>query len=116
MKTDSKILAESPALTGISGGLAKLALRISDPETIEKDVISLLSADYVKSKLISVLSDSLSKAGLHISISDLVVREDSGREMIPRITDPDKDEGLIPDAIEDKIIDALVAWLKGSLK
>ena len=116
VKTDSKILAESPALTGISGGLAKLALRISDTETIEKDVISLLSADYVKSKLISVLSDSLSKAGLHISISDLVVREDSGREMIPRITDPDKDEGLIPDAIEDKIIDALVAWLKGSLK
>lgn len=59
VKTDSKKLAESPALTGISGGLAKLALKITDPE---------------------------------------------------------KDEGLLPDAIEDKIIDALAAWLKGSLK
>ena len=116
VKTDSKKLAESPALTGISGGLAKLALKITDPETVEKEVIGLLSADYVKTRLISVLSDSLSKAGLHISLSDVTVRKDSGREMIPRMTDPEKDEGLLPDAIEDKIIDALAAWLKGSLK
>ena len=116
VKTDSKKLAESPALTGISGGLAKLALKITDPETVEKEVIGLLSADYVKTRLISVLSDSLSKAGLHISLSDVTVRKDSGREMIPRMTDPEKDEGLLPDAIEDRIIDALAAWLKGSLK
>ena len=116
VKTDSKKLAESPALTGISGGLAKLALKITDPETVEKEVIGLLSADYVKTRLISVLSDSLSKAGLHISLSDVTVRKDSGREMIPRMTDPEKDERLLPDAIEDKIIDALAAWLKGSLK
>ena len=116
VKTDSKKLAESPALTGISGGLAKLALKITDPETVEKEVIGLLSADYVKTRLISVLSDSLSKAGLHISLSDVTVRKDSGREMIPRMTDPEKDEGLLPDAIEDKIIDALAAWLKGCLK
>lgn len=116
VKTDSKKLAESPALTGISGGLAKLALKITDPETVEKEVIGLLSADYVKTRLISVLSDSLSKAGLHISLSDVTVRKDSGREMIPLMTDPEKDEGLLPDAIEDKIIDALAAWLKGSLK
>ena len=112
VKTDIKQLSESPALTGFTGGLAKLVLKMTDTETLEKEVISLLSADYVKTKLIAALSDGLRKAGLHISISDVAVREDSGREMIPRITDPDKDEGLLPDAIEDKMIEALAGWLK----
>jgi hypothetical protein len=38
--------------------------------------------------------------------------EDSGEENIPRMKDPEKDEGLLPDVIEDKIIDAIAAWLK----
>ena len=78
-------------------------------------VFKLLSSDYVKSKLISALSDSLNKAGLDITLSDVVVSADNGEGKIPRITDPDKDEGLLPNAIEDKIIDALVAWLKQTL-
>ena len=31
------------------------------------------------------------------------------------MTDPEKDEGVLPDVIEDKIIDALVAWLKQTI-
>lgn len=112
VKTDSKQLIESPALTGLIGGAAKLAFRIAKAETIEKEAVKLLSSDLVKPKLISVLSDSLREAGLHITLSDVVITEDSGTEEIPRMMDPDKDEGLLPDAIEDKIIDALVAWLK----
>lgn len=115
VRTDSTQLVDSPVLTGIVGGVAKLALMFSNPETVEKDVIKLLSSDYVKSKLISALSDSLNKAGLDITLSDVVVSADNGEGKIPRITDPDKDEGLLPDAIEDKIIDALVAWLKQTL-
>lgn len=112
VKTDSKQLVESPALTGLVGGAAKLAFRIAKAETIEKEAVKLLSSDLVKPKLISVLSDSLREAGLHLTLSDVVITEDSGTEEIPRMMDPDKDEGLLPDAIEDKIIDALVAWLK----
>lgn len=112
VKTDSKQLIDSPVLTGITGGVAKLAFMLSDAETIEKEGIKLLSSDFVKPKLISTLSDSLLKAGVYITISDIVVKEDSGKEKITRMTDPEKDEGLLPDVIEDKIIDALVAWLK----
>lgn len=115
VKTDSKKLIDSPVLTGITGGVAKLAFMISDAETIEKDVVSLLSSDYVKPKLITTLTDSLQKAGIYITLNDVVIREDSGKEQIPRMTDPEKDEGLLPDVIEDKILDALVAWLKKTI-
>jgi hypothetical protein len=69
----------------------------------------------VKPKLISSLSDSLREAGLHITLDDIVITEDSGQEEIPRMMDPNRDEGLLPDAIEDRIIDALVAWIKETL-
>jgi len=115
VRTDSTQLVDSPALTGITGGIAKLAFMFSDPGTIEKDVIKLLSSDYVKTKLISTLSDGLHKAGMHITLNDVVISEDTGEDEIPRMTDPDKDEGLLPDAIEDKIIDALASWLKETI-
>lgn len=112
VKTDSKQLIESPALTGIAGGAAKLAFRIAESETIERQAIKLLSSDLVKPRLISMLADSLNEAGLHLTLGDVVIAEDSGNEKLPRLTDADKDEGMIPDAIEDKIIDAFAAWLK----
>ena len=115
VKTDSKQLIESPALTGIAGGAAKLAFRIAKAETIEKEAVELLSSGFVRPKLITMLSDGLREAGLHITLSDVVIAEDPGSEEIPRMTDPEKDEGLIPDVIEDKIIDAFVAWLRGIL-
>ena len=112
VKIDSRQLAESPTLTGFTGGLAELILRISDPETIEKEGIKLLSSDYVKPKIISALADGLSEAGMHITLDDLKIMEDTGEVKVLRKTDPEKDEGLLPDAIEDKIIDAFAAWLK----
>ena len=115
VRTDSTQLTDSPALTGIIGGVAKFAFMFSDPGAVEKDAIKLLSSDYVKPKIISTLTDGLHKAGLQITISDLVISEDKGEDKIPRMTDPEKDEGLLPDAIEDKIIDALVGWLKQTL-
>lgn len=116
VKTDSKQLVESPALTGVAGGAAKLAFRIAKAETIEKDAVKLLSSELIKPKLISILSDSLREAGLYLTLSDIVITEDSGNEKIPRMTDPEKDEGLLPDAIEDKIIDALVSWMKETVR
>ena len=84
-------------------------------ETIEKEAVELLSSGFVKPKLITMLSDSLREAGLHLTLSDVVITEDSGKEEIPRMMDPGRDEGLIPDAIEDRIIDALVAWIRETL-
>ena len=115
VKTDSKQLIDSPALTGIAGGVAKLAFMLSDPETIEKEAIKLLSSDYVKPKLISALSESLQKAGVYITLNDVVISEDPGNDNIQRMTDPDKDEGLLPDAIEDKILDAIAAWIRQTI-
>ena len=115
VRTDSTQLTDSPALTGIIGSVAKFALMFSNPGAVENDVIKLLSSDYVKPKIISTLSDGLLKAGLQITISDIVISKDTGKGKIPRMTDPEKDEGVLPDVIEDKIIDALVAWLKQTL-
>jgi hypothetical protein len=112
VKTDSTKLDESPVLTGIGGGLAKFVFSVTDADTIEKGAVKLLSSDYVKPKIVSALSDSLHKAGLHLTISDIVIQEDSGKGKIPCIMDPEKEEGRLPAAIEDKVIDALVAWLK----
>ena len=112
VKTDSTKLDESPALTGIGGGLAKFVFSVTDADTIEKGAVKLLSSDYVKPKIVSALSDSLHKAGLHLTLNDIVIKEDSGKVEIPRMMDPEKEEGRLPAAIEDKIIDALVAWLK----
>ena len=112
VKIDTKQLVESPALTGLAGGAAKLIFSLAKSETIEKEGIKLLSSDYVKPEIVSALSKSLLEAGLHLTLSDVVIAEDSGKDEIPRMMDPEKDEGLIPDAIEDKIIDAVVAWLR----
>lgn len=112
VKIDSGKLAESPALTGFTGGLAKLILRLSEPEALEKAAIELLTSEYVKPKIISAMTDGLREAGLNITMFDLKIMEDPGDVKVPRMMDPEKDEGLLPDDIEDKIIDALVAWLK----
>ena len=112
VKIDTKQLVESPALTGLAGGAAKLVFSLAKSETIEKEAVKLLSSEYVKPSIVSTLSDSLLKAGLYLTLDDVVIAEDSGKDEIPRMTDPEKDEGLIPDAIEDKIIDAFVAWLR----
>ena len=112
IKTDSKKLADSPALTGFTGGLARMIFSIAEADVIEREAINLLSSDYVKSQLITTLSDSLHEAGVHITLSDIVISEDSGKGEIPRMTDPEKDAGHLPAAIEDPIIDAVVEWLK----
>ena len=112
VKTDSKKLADSPALIGFTGGLAKLIFSIAEADVIEREAINLLSSDYVKTQLIATLSDSLHEAGVHITLNDIVISEDSGKDEIPRMTDPEKDAGHLPAAIEDPIIDSLVAWLK----
>lgn len=115
VRIDFEKLVNSPALGGVIGGAAKLALRISKPEKLEKKGIRLLSSDLVKPLFISALSDSLEKAGLILAIGDVELVDDSDIVLPPPMMDPSKDEGLIPDEIEDRILDGIAAWLKDSL-
>ena len=115
VKIDYKKLFDSPMFSGVLGGAGKIALQISKPETLEKTGIKLLSSDVVKPKFISILSDSLQRTGLFLTIGDIDLMEDSGIDLPAPTKDPAKDEGLLPDAIEDQILDAIAAWLKDSL-
>ena len=112
---DYKKLVESPMFSGVLGGAAKIALQISSPEKLEKTGMKLLSSDMGKPTFLSILSDSLQKAGLILTLGDVELLEDGSVDMPAPTRDPSKDEGLIPDAIEDPIIDAIAAWLKDSI-
>jgi hypothetical protein len=57
---DYKLLVESPMMSGVLGGAAKIALQLTSPETLEKTGMKLLSSDMVQPVILSVLSDSLS--------------------------------------------------------
>lgn len=106
-------LANSPLLAGgMLGGAAKLALQMASPATIEKQAVRLLASDLVKPKLLATLGDALQKAGLAVSVRDLTILPDTDK---PRPESPKPDEGLIPDAVEDQLIDAVIAWMKESL-
>ena len=107
-------LADSPLLSGgMLGSAAKLALQMASPATIEKQAINILASDFVKPKLLSALSDALQKTGLIISIRDMTILGDTDAS---RPAAAKKDEGLLPDAVEDQLIDAVIAWMRESLQ
>jgi hypothetical protein len=106
-------LANSPLLSGgMLGGAAKLALQMASPATIEKQAVRLLASELVKPKLLATLGDALQKAGLAVSVRDMTILQDTDG---PRPEREKKDEGLIPDAVEDQLLDAVIAWMKESL-
>lgn len=111
---DYKQLVASPMFSGVLGGAAKIALKLASPETVEKTGIKLLSSNLVKPVFISTLSDSLQKAGLILALGDVELMDDTGMDL-PTPKTSSKEEGLLPDAIEDQILDAVAAWLKDSI-
>ncbi|MCR5577370.1 MAG: hypothetical protein K6F56_10210 [Oscillospiraceae bacterium] len=113
VRIDYAELANSPLFSGgILGSAAKLALQMASPATIEKQTINILASDLIKPKLLSALSEALQKVGLIVSIRDLTIQQDTDTSA-PAAAD--KDEGLLPDAVEDRLIDAVIAWMKESL-
>ena len=96
---------------------AKLALQMGTrmpPEKLEKQVISLLGTDKVKSKLLTALADGLSRAGLAVTFRDMIVETTAAIEL-PESLSGGKDEGVIPDAVEDALMDAIIAWMRSRL-
>ena len=116
VKIDYEQLVESPALGGgLLGGAAKVAYQLSGPASFEKNGIKLLSSDLVKPMLMTTLSDSLEEAGLALTLGDVELLDDHVVDLPAPMVEPGKDEGLLPDAIEDRILDAVAGWLRDSL-
>lgn len=108
------ILANSPLLSGsMFGSAAKLALQMASPGTIEKQATLLLASDWIKPKLLSALSEAIQKVGLIVSLRDLTIEPDTDTGSP---AGEKKDEGLLPDAVEDQLIDAVIAWMKETVK
>ncbi len=112
---DVEQLINGPVLGGVLGGAAKMALMISSPAKLEKKGIKLLSSDLVKPALLSILSDSLEGAGLILTLGDVELMDDGAADLPAPMVEPGKDEGLLPDEIEDRIIDAIAEWLRNSV-
>ena len=113
VRIDYEALADSPLLSGnMLGSAAKLALQMASPAAIEKQAISILASDWVRPKLLSALSEATEKVGLIVSIRNLTIREDTDTGSLAGAK---KDEGFLPDAVEDQLIDAVVAWMKDSI-
>ena len=113
IQIDYRELANSPFLSGgILGSAAKMALQMAGPATIEKQAINILGSDFVKPKLISALSDALQKVGLIVSLRDMTIQENTDTSCPAAAK---KDEGLLPDAVEDQLIDAVIAWMKDNV-
>ena len=103
-------LVNSPLFSGnILGGAVKFAIQMASPATIEKKAINILTSDLVKPKILSALSDALQKTGLVATLQDMTIREETDKDN-PGNTK--KDEGLLPDSIEDRLMDAVIAWMK----
>ena len=105
-----KELVNSPLLSGnIFSGAVKFAVQMASPATIEKQAINILASDLVKPKILSALSDALQKIGLIVTLQNMIIREETGTE---QTVASKKDEGYLPDAIEDQLMDAVIAWMK----
>ena len=97
---------------GILKGAAKLALQMGahmSPENLEKQCVSLLNSRRIKERMMSTLTDALHQAGLDIEVEDMAAESNTVIQL-PETLDPD--EGLIPDAFEEELMDALVAQLR----
>ena len=103
-------LINSPLLSGgILSGAVKFAIQMASPATIEKQAINLLTSNMIKPKMLSAFSEALQKMGLIVTLQDMIIQEETGAEQ-PGITKTD--EGVIPDSVEDLLMDAVIAWMK----
>ena len=102
----------------IKKGAAKIAADLGshiNPENLEKRAVSLLTGERVKTKLLASLSEGLMKSGLIIYFRDLILWTDTDAEPRNENRTSYADQGLIPNAFEDPLMDALCAYLKDSL-
>ena len=110
VSVDYDALLDSPALSGVLPGAARLALRLLSPQALEKQGIGLLGTEPVKTKVLSFLTDGLEQAGLILTLQDMQI---SGETAIP-LSDGSADAALPPE-LEDALLDALVAWMKDTV-
>ena len=125
VKADYAALLGSPTLKasinqlGALKGPAKLVMQMGTnmpPERLEKHGIALLSSEHVKPKLLKALSDALGNAGLAVTFCDMLLETSDVIQLPDRIEESAaKQKGLIPDAFEEALMDAVVAWLRDTI-
>lgn len=94
-------------------GAAKLAVQMGSrlpPAQLEKYCATLLNSEKVKGKLMSALTEALRQTGLDVTLDDFVVESGDVIELPASLPDPD--EGMIPDAFEDELLNALAAQVR----
>ena len=128
IKIDYEALLESPVVAGSveqlgerSGflkGAAKLALQVGSKmsgDSLEKQGAALLGSERVKERLLPALAEALQKVGLSVAFLDMEVESGNVIALPEQMPDRAKEEGLIPDAFEDALIEALVRWMRESV-
>lgn len=127
IKIDYDALFESPAVmegveqlgkeSGILKGAAKLALQMGSrmsAESLEKQGVALLGSGRVKGKLLPAFAEALQQVGLWVAFRDMEVESGNVIALPEKLPGGAEDEGLLPDSIEDALIEALVRWMRES--
>lgn len=102
------------AENGLLKGAAKLAMQLGahmSSEQLEKSCLTMLNSDKLKARLMAMLTDAIARAGLDVVPSNLTVEDGSVIRLPESLTDT-SGQGLIPDAFEDALMDALAARLR----
>ncbi len=97
---------------GILKSVAKLAVQMGthlSNENLEKQGLLLLNSERIKSRLTAVLQDAVRQAGMEATIENMTVERSTDA---PAPAAPPADEGLIPDAFEEELMNALVAKIR----
>ena len=97
-------------------GAVKLAMQMGSkmsPENLEKQVLPILAQDKIKEKILSALCDGLAKAGLFVTVKDIVFEDNAVSQNVKKPAV--KDTGVLPDSIEDGLIEGIALWLKSTV-
>ena len=105
-----KLGRESLLLKSAARFAVSVGSRMS-PESLEKQGLALLSSEKVRGRLLGVLQEALEKFGLYVEFQGMELRPGCGLPLPADLSDAG-DEGLIPDAFEEALLDALAAWLR----
>ena len=99
--------SENSVLKGAARLVLQMGSHLSN-ESLERQGVALLRSERVKRRLIAVMQDALRQEGLAVTIADLTVEQGGALS----VSAERSDEGLIPDAFEDDLMDALVAQIR----
>ena len=116
-RIDYASLPSSPLFTAVMGGgeaglllgAARFALQSMSPDALEKQLVGLMGSDQIKGRLLPRFQETLGKVGLAARVEDMILYT-SGPE---KVRGPAREvDGLLPDEVEDLILNGVVRYLR----